>query len=317
MNFSQKNPQQQGFTLIEILIAIAVLATMGTLAAQSIQQAIKQKKKIQEQVDITSRMRDGMRLLERDIQLAYHHRDWEKELMQAMKKKAAQAKTPGKTGAQVQPQTPQQLGVAGSDPFSNTPVEAPRVDPVTHFMGSENEIHFVTMNNARLSKNTIQADHIEVGYSLKECKSVDGKTTSKCLWRRSSPWVDRDVTKDGEEVVLLEDISEFSLRYLGKGKQDWVKDWKTNEAGDGATKGNFPTSVEISLTLEKAPEKSTKKKKYSMQVVVPIHFPNNLAEGETDPNNPNALPPGSVPGSIPGGIPGGAPGSAAGQPGGG
>ena len=81
-----------GFTLIEVLISVAILATMGTLAAQSIQQAIKSKQKIQEQVDITSRMRDGMRLLERDIQLAYHHRDWEKELMIAMKKKSSQQK---------------------------------------------------------------------------------------------------------------------------------------------------------------------------------------------------------------------------------
>lgn len=309
--------KRSGFTLIEVLIAIAILATMGTLAAQSIQQAIKQKKKIQEQVDITSRMRDGMRLLERDIQLAYHHRDWEKEMMLAMKKNSTQNKNPTTPGANqgTNPLAAPTLTVANdSDPYSGAMVEAPRIDPVTHFMGSEHELHFVTMNNARLSKNTIQADHIEVGYALKDCKSIDGKSSSKCLWRRSSAWVDRDVTKGGEEVVLLEDVTEFSLRYLGRGKQDWVKEWKTNEAGDGATKGVFPSSVEISLTLEKGGENSEKKKKYSVQIVVPIHFPNNLAEGETNPDNPNALPPGSVP--LNNGFPSNTP-NAAGQPSGG
>lgn len=273
----------RGFTLIEVLIAVTIMATMGTLAAQSIQQAIKSKKKIQEQLDITSRMRDGMRLLERDIQLAYHHRDWEKEMMIAMKKKSAQ---PATTKSAV-PTTPQVAPMATSpdgtpDPFAGPEVEARRIDPVTQFMGSENELHFVTLNNGRMTRNTPQADYSEVGYTLKDCKSTDGKNSSKCLWRRTTPWVDKDVTVGGEEVVLLENVSEFSLKYLGKGKQDWDKTWKTNEAGDGATKGNFPLAVEISLTIEKPNEKSGTMKKFSMQTVVPIHFPNNPEEGSSN-----------------------------------
>lgn len=284
----------QGFTLIEVLIAIAILATMGTLAAQSIQQAIKSKKKIQEQVDITSRMRDGMKLLERDIQLAYHHRDWERELMSAMKKKSNQ------------PQNPTPNTFPGNNPNADPygTVEAPRVDPTTQFMGSENELHFVTLNNGRLSKGLPQADFSEVGYTLKDCKSTDGKTSSKCLWRRTSPWVDKDVTTGGEEVVLLENVSEFSLKYLGKGKQDWDKTWKSNEAGDGATKGNFPSAVEISLTILQASSEKEKPKKYSMQIVVPIHFPNNREEGEANPDGSQTLAPGAVPlGGTP--LPGG------------
>ncbi len=272
-----KTRSTTGFTLIEVLIAIAILATMGTLAAQSIQQAIKSKKKIQEQVDITSRMRDGMRLLERDIQMAYHHRDWEKELLLAMKKKASQPVAGQKTP--VTPAPPMAVDSTGApDPFAAPGTEAPRIDPETNFVGTENELNFVTMNNARLTRNSAQADHVEVGYSLRDCKSTDGKTSSKCLWRRTSPWVDKDVIKGGEEVVLLENVSEFALRYLGKGKQDWVKDWKTTEAGDGATKKHFPTAVEISLTIEKPGEKLASVKKFSMQMVVPIHFPNNPDE---------------------------------------
>lgn len=287
-----KKNSSAGFTLIEILISIAILATMGTLAAQSIQQAIKSKKKIQEQVDITSRMRDGMKLLERDIQLAYHHRDWEKELMIAMKKKAAQTKKSPAAGFVPNQPAPG----ANQDPFAGPGVEAQRLDPSTHFVGTENELHFITLNNGRLSRNIPQADFSEVGYSLKDCKSTDGKSSSKCLWRRTSPWVDKDVTVGGEEIVLLENVSEFSLKYLGKGKQDWDKTWKSTEAGDGATKGNFPSAVEVSLTIQRPSEKE-KVKKYSMQIVVPIHFPNNREEGSgtTNPDGSESLPPGSVP----------------------
>ncbi len=288
-----KQKSSAGFTLIEVLISITILATMGTLAAQSIQQAIKSKKKIQEQVDITSRMRDGMKMLERDIQLAYHHRDWEKELMIAMKKKASQPAKPA-PGGFVPPQ-PMATGSPNQDPFGGPGVEAQRIDPSTHFVGTENELHFITLNSGRLSRNIPQADFSEVGYTLKDCKSTDGKSSSKCLWRRTSPWVDKDVTVGGEEIVLLENVSEFSLKFLGKGKQDWDKTWKSTEAGDGATKGNFPSAVEISLTIQQPSEKE-KSKKYSMQVVVPIHFPNNREEGSTtNPDGSESLPPGSVP----------------------
>lgn len=270
----------KGFTLLEVLISIAIMATLSILAAQSIQSAIKSKKKIQEQVEDLSRLRDGLKLLERDINLAYHHRDWEKELLKAAKKKSAA------TGAQ----NPQQ-NQPGQDPNlalgndQNLVVEAPRRDPVTHFIGEENSLHFVTMNNARLVKNRAQADHIEVGYFLKDCKSIDGKTSSKCLWRRSSPWVDRDVTKGGDEIVLLENITEFNLKYLGKKKQDWVNSWKTDKSGDAATQNNFPLAVEASVTVQKSIDGDKKGKKYSMQLVIPIHFPNNNEDGPATDDN--------------------------------
>ena len=74
-------------------------------------------------------------------------------------------------------------------------------------------------------------------------------------------------------MVLLENISEFKLRYIGKEKEDWVSTWQTDEGGDTATKGKFPTAVEISMTIKR--ETGKKKKEYSMQVVSQIRFPNN------------------------------------------
>lgn len=268
--------KSKGFTLIEVMITITILGTLTVLAAQAIQQAIKAKIKLQSQIDDVSRMRDAVRLIERDINLAYHYRDIEKEL-QALSKKQATAATP-------QPPIP----FATPDPQEQR--EAPRIDPETHFIGTTDSVNFVTMNNARTVRNSRQADFIEVGYTLKDCKNLrDDRETSKCLWRRSSPYVDLDVTKGGDEVVLLENVTEFKLRYIGKGKQDWVSDWRTDPQGDGATKGKFPQAVEVSVTVNK--KEGTKSKKYSMQVVVPIHFPNNPEEGAnaqgTLPSSPN------------------------------
>jgi hypothetical protein len=134
-----------------------------------------------------------------------------------------------------------------------------------------------------------QADFIEVGYSLKSCKSLTGEqASSQCLWRRTTSWVDEDVTKGGDEVVLLENISEFKLRYIGKGKDDWVGDWRTDNGGDAATKGHFPTAVEISMTAQRKDPKTGKDRKYSMQIVAQIRFPNNEETNANSNANPGS-----------------------------
>ena len=96
------------------------------------------------------------------------------------------------------------------------PPEAQRVDPSTHFVGSGDKMNFVTMNNARFQTNKKMADFVEVGYEMKNCNSSDGKTNSTCLWRRQSGAVDLDVTKGGDALVLLENITELKYKLLQK-----------------------------------------------------------------------------------------------------
>tara|TARA_B110001454_G_scaffold219199_1_gene251718 strand:+ start:20290 stop:21249 length:960 start_codon:yes stop_codon:yes gene_type:complete len=301
-----KFSSRSGFTLIEVLIAVAIMSTLGLLAAQTIKQAITQKKIIQEMVNDTSRLRDGVKIFEKDVQLAYHHRDWEKEIKEIAKKnkKATTAGGPaggpagsGIPGAAQLAQQPQQLFDSNGNVIAEqeTPAEAPRKDPTTHFIGKEHEISFVTMNTGRIMKDMPQADFVEVGYALKDCTTFAEKKATKCIFRRVSPWVDEDVTKGGEEYLLIENITEFNLRYLGRGKQDWNKDWRTDSGGDGATKGNFPWLVEISITYQKDPEKEGSKK-HSMQLVIPIHFPNNKEEsGSGDSSTTSGTPAATTP----------------------
>lgn len=280
-----------GFTMIELMITITILGTLTLLTAQAIQQAVKSKTKLQDQIDDVSRMRDALRLLERDINLAYHYRDLEKELEDLMKKKSSGAPPPG--GVPVGSGLPGSL-TNESPPNPAERREVPRRDPQTHFVGNNESLNFVTMNNARTVRNSKQADFVEVGYALRDCKSLrEGGGSTKCLWRRSSPYVDLDVTKGGDEVALLENVSEFKLRYIGKGKQDWANDWRTDTQGDAATKGKFPQAVEVSLTVDK--KVNGRSKKYSMQLVVPIHFPNNPEEGANAQGNQNSWPRSSTP----------------------
>lgn len=285
--------KNRGFTLIEVMITITILGTMTVLVAQAIQQSIKTKAKLSNQIDDVSHMRDAVRLIERDINLTYHYRDIEKEMVQLIRKQNQNQNQQQQQGQPGQPQN--QFGSLGQDPNSlqdpnGTPREVPRKDPETQWVGTNETLNFVTMNNARTVRNTVQADVVEVGYSLKECRSLrPGNEASKCVWRRTSPYVDLDVTKGGDEVVLLENVTEFKFRYLGKGKQDWVNDWRTDAQGDAVTKGKFPQAVELSVTVER--KDSGKSKKYSMQLVIPLHFPNNQEDGNAQQSNQNTSQP--------------------------
>ncbi len=271
MTSSSMKWNQNGFSLLEIVIAVAILGSMSLLVARTIQQGLKNKTKIQDQLDDLSKIRNTLKVIENDISKAFHYRDVEKDLIDAIKKKnqsQQQQQTPPNTPGQPQPQAPQQ-------PQAETPREVPRKDPTTQFMGTAEELHFVTSNVQRTTTNSRIADFMEVGYFLRDCQNSEGGDRfRKCLYRRTSHYVDQDVTKGGEEIALVDNISEFTLKYIGKGKQDWATEWKSATGGDSATKDNYPQAVEVSLVYEKELT-GKRKKKYSMQIVVPIRFTNN------------------------------------------
>lgn len=274
----------KGFTLIEIVIALTIMATLTVLSNQSIQQAIKSKLKLQEQVEEMSKVRDALRVIERDINLAYHYRDIQVEFdaeVFKQRKVTSPATNPPPPGS-VPPAAP-----AAEDPsaFLNDPKTKEkyqnRKDPTTQFAGKDDGLDFATTNVGRIADGELMADFGKVGYSLRSCKKIDQTGNSQCLVRRFSGILEGDVTKGGSDTVLLEDVSEFKLRYLGKGKQDWVGSWDSR-AGDAVSKNAFPEAVEISLSTEVASADKTpgaKKKKISMQIVAAIRFPNNPAPG--------------------------------------
>lgn len=275
--------KNSGFTLLEVILAITILSTLSLLSSQAISRALKARTKIQAEVDDVSALRDSMRIIRSDLNLAYHHYDFEQEINDLAKKQ---------TGT--------------TTPAAPTPPTAPeaqrktkRGDPSTHFAGDNEKMAFITMNNGRIASNSAQADFIEVGYELKNCKNLTTGKDSKCLYRRVQTVLDDDVTTGGNESVMLEKVTEFKLRYIGEGKQDWVNMWKsTSDSSDEGTKNKYPDAVEITLGI--ANELEGKTRKYDMNFVVPIHYPNNVPRTQsnaskntstdgTQPSNPSGV----------------------------
>ncbi len=270
-----------GFTLIEVILAITILSTMAILSTQAISRALKARTKIQAEVDDVSALRDSMRMIRTDLNMAFHHQDFEQEINDLASKKTTSTSTPQNANYQGQ-QYQQNTSQNSAQPQRQTK----RGDPTTNFSGDDEKMNFITMNNGRTNTATVQADFIEVGYSLKECKNLSSQKSSKCLHRRVQSILDDDVTTGGNEIVMLENVSEFKLRYIGANKQDWVKAWKsTKDSSDGSTIGKFPDAVEVSLAIER--EMEGKKRTYDMQFVIPIHNPNNIEKPATSATSRN------------------------------
>lgn len=282
---------------MELVIVMGLLAFLTINIAVNVDNAFKARARIQIKLEDFSQMRDSLRIMERDFNLAFHYRDLEEEFRAAIKK--AQSPSPGQPPVdprfpQPPPGTPVSGGFEPQDPNAaqNEQIRKQnRVDPLTQFVGNENKVDFATSNTARMAANEVQADFVEVGYELKSCKRAGAEKSSNCLIRRSARLVEGKVTEGGTESVLLEDVSEFRLRYFGQGKQDWNTDWNS-EAEEASTKNNYPQAVEISLTIERG--ESGKTRKVSMQIVAGIRFPNNAPPTSTQaaPTQSGGIPPG-------------------------
>lgn len=276
----------RGFTLVEVIVALLILSFLSLFTVEAIQRAIQTKSKVQTQIDKNSNLRDALRIMERDINMAFNYRDISVELYnqtQQLRQKSAEggnAKA-GQTKNQTQSQTPNDLNVP-EDPNNPDRFKQKQVKVISQFLGSEEAIDFTSLSNVRMMEDSQISSQAEIGYKLKPCRRRSNQeASSNCLWRRISNYIHDDITRNGQETVLLENVTEFKLRYLGPGKEEsWVQSWYSNEKGDDLTKGKFPYAVEITLAIKDDTPKA-KDKELRMTSVAAIRNPNNPPQATT------------------------------------
>ncbi len=89
-----------GFTLLEVIIAMMIMAFLSLFTVDAIQKAVKTKAKVQKEIDKTSTLRDALRIMERDINMAFNYRDIAIELYNQTQ--TQRAKKSGQTSQQRQ-----------------------------------------------------------------------------------------------------------------------------------------------------------------------------------------------------------------------
>lgn len=290
--------KKSGFTLIEVVLAMTIMAFLTVMVSQAMRRSADFKTKIQKNIDHRSALNSAMRIIERDINLAFHYQDVNTEVLKEIEKKKKSGAAGGSTvdtdkdgvpdsqdpdddndgipdiqegsGGNTAGNTGQTGNNQQQQMYANWKIR--EIKNFTGFKGAKESLHFTNLNNITGQPGEQVSDQQEVGYFVKSCKSIaDPSITSSCLWRRTSSYLDDKVDEGGTESVLIENVKKFELRYFGKEKEDWVDNWDATADGqDENLKNKFPSAVEVTLTVEQ------NKKEVSAIRVVALRFPNNM-----------------------------------------
>ena len=257
----------QGFTLVEVMVAMVIMAMLSVLVSSAIRGAVKNKRSIEARIASETLLYDCLRILKQDMEKAFHYQDVFFEIENQALSRLNEEQNKGKN---IKPQKspPPQL---------------------THFLGEADNTHFTSLNHFRTRYNSQESNQMEVGYYLKDCKNRDSQGSSQCLWRRSSSLIDDRVDEGGTSVVLAENVSHFKLSYRDDGENDeWLESWRSDNKGREDHRNRFPSLIKIELKIEN--KDNPKIKKVEQSIVARIQFPNNKKLLSPQIQNPNTNP---------------------------
>lgn len=271
--------ERRGFTLIEVLIAITIVSFISLFTAQMISQGIKARRKIQEQLDRSSALQSVLNLMSKDIAQAFNYRDVNTEVFNEAQNIRREKALKAKSGqGQSNPNDPNPA-TGQLTPEEEKKYQLKEVKLFSRFIGESDKLNFTTLNNMRLKENQEVSDQAEVGYDLSNCSkpkrknSKESASSSLCLFRRLSPYIDDKIKEGGNRSVLLENVKSLKFRYLGEGHLEiWNDSWSSTD-GEEIMKNKFPLAIEITLNI--LDTHFTPPKELALTIVAPLLFPSN------------------------------------------
>jgi prepilin-type N-terminal cleavage/methylation domain-containing protein len=218
-------------TLMEVMIAIAIIAVISTLGWASLNDAIELNQVLAINDDTTRGARVSLDRLRRELQLAYL--------------------TPHRVGnVQVDPNDPWAALAAGGNgvqPNANDPVVVGDPTYVTVFVGEDGDpdtLWFATLAHQRLYKNSRECDQAEVTVWGERARK--GQGVGSVLYHRESPRIDGEPDEEGRIWPLAYNVRSFNLRYLDHITYEWYDEWDTRSSD---TPYRLPRAVQIGLVL--------------------------------------------------------------------
>jgi prepilin-type N-terminal cleavage/methylation domain-containing protein len=295
-----------GFTLLEIVIAITILASLAYLSAMSISNTISAKTQLQTRIDVSSEIRTAVKVIEKDIRSAFNYNNFNYDLLVEIKADQKKAANPNANpNANPDENAPPGFGQPPPPPPVPTPTPAAGTKTVTsvideylaqykkatdqsQFLGTKDTLNFTSLNHVRRFQDAQESDQMEVGYYLAECRELlNADKRSSCLWRRESPFIDDKVDEGGAATVLIENVKALEFQYKTKKEMEepdseWRDTWTSDaeKGADAATKGKFPDVVKVSIEAE------IKGRLTKDVLIIPIDFVNNKEPKKNAPANP-------------------------------
>lgn len=138
-------------------------------------------------------------------------------------------------------------------------------DPLTLFVGRDDELTFSTMSHVRLYRDAKESDQAIVAYRLDADPDHAGE---KALFRREKVHLDDEPDRGGETDLVADHVAGLRFEYWDPKRRDWVREWTTR--GTEHAK-ELPPRVRIELELKLADgrtEKFTSEARVEMRTVL-------------------------------------------------
>ncbi len=248
-----KLASQRGFTVVEIMLAIAILATITALTWSSITSMYRTRDVVEERTQRYQVVRIAIDRMTTEIGSAY----------MAGQQFGAEP-LPGEEF--IEPANEEEAAAA---------LSAALEEPNQYGMiGSDDELNFTSFAHLRTVEGERASHHAEIGYFVRSERGDDGELVKK-LMRREDTTPDDDITRGGVIYTMYEDIESIRFEYWDPGQVElgtleeiaqgrWVRDWDTTRREQA---GRLPQRVRITLELP-APGNSREPEVFTTQAQI-------------------------------------------------
>jgi general secretion pathway protein J len=236
-----KFPGAAGFSLLEVLVAMAIFSMVALITVQGTTSGFKVDKSVTTETEFYQNIRTALWQIERDISLAFH------------------ASPDTKLGDYYRRQTSIDNGVAV------------QYKPSSFFIGTAEKLNFSSSSHKRMYKDTKETDTCEIGLFT---QSDEDDLAILTLRKRESTFIDHEFDEGGIIFKLLDNVNSVKFRYFtrkGFGAEGkWLEKW---DSTDGEFRFLFPEAVEVSIVV---PDPFIKDEKLTFTEKIKVLNPNNL-----------------------------------------
>lgn len=228
---------ERGFTLVEVMIAVGILAALTGLMWMSIASMFRTRDAVDERTERYQQVRIAMNRMATEIAAAY-----------IAGPEFGAEELPGE----------ETFGVAtdGEDAAAAL-LTADQEEIQLGFIGRDDELSFTSLAHVRTDPRERSSHHTEIGYFVRTKRNRETGRLEKQLVRRQDTTTDDDLTKGGVIYTMLPEVESIEFEYWDPGRVElgtfeeiargrWVTEWDTTRR-DFA--GRLPTRVRIRLEL--------------------------------------------------------------------
>lgn len=265
---SSNSPHNAGFSLLEVLISIAVLVFISLGLTQTISETFKLRDTLMVEGDFYNGIRLALDVVQRDVAMMYSP----SIMLPPKVPKTDAAGNPLPEGPPDPAEAREMQNLLATDAGQTSPFWAPAIDRSgirpSRFVGTDTKLTFVSASNIRIYRDSLECDFVKITYEiLPDNVERDG---NQVLTKTESPNVFNDDDRRDREVQriypLLRGISQLRYRYYRKDKDAWSTNWDSDKE---ETRNIYPDIIEVSLEV-KGPKSMSFDGKYRFRPEVPL-----------------------------------------------